>query len=46
MDERLGSGHTDFTSTPLRHDLVVLAPDALPILAHVREQGGFLLLEH
>jgi hypothetical protein len=26
----------------MRHDLVVFAPDGLAVLAHVREQGGFL----
>ncbi len=46
MNERFGGGHPDLTSAPLRHDLVVLPPDALPVLADVREQGGLLPFDH
>ena len=46
MNERFGGGHTDLTSAPLRHDLVVLPPDALPVLADVREEGGLLPFDH
>src|SRR5437879_12773455 len=45
MHERSGGGHTDLTSPPQRHDLVVLPPDALAVLADVREEGGLFLLD-
>ena len=45
-NERFGGGHPDLTSAPLRHDLVVLPPDALPVLADVREEGGLLPFDH
>ncbi len=45
VNERLGGGHTDLASAPPRHDLVVLPPDALAILAHMGEQGGLFLLD-
>src|SRR2546425_1255 len=46
MTERLGGEHTDLTAAPLRHDLVVLPPDALAVLADVCEQGGLFLVDH
>src|SRR3989442_15397077 len=46
MNERFGGEHTDLTPAPLRHDLVVLPPDALAVLADVREQGGLFLFDH
>ena len=46
MNERFGGEHTNLTSAPLRHDLVVLPPDALAVLAAMREQGGLFLFDH
>jgi len=45
-NERFGGGHPDLTSAPLRHDLVVLPPDAPAVLADVREQGGLFPFDH
>ena len=46
MNECFSRGHTGLTSAPLRHDLVMLPPDSLAVLADVREQGRLLLLDH
>src|SRR2546428_9744350 len=46
MNERFGGEHTDLASAPMRHDLVVLPPDAVAVLAAVREQGGLFLFDH
>ena len=46
MDEGLGSADAGFAPAPGRDNFMVLAPDALAVLADVREQGGFFLLDH
>ena len=46
VDKCFGGGHSDFAPAPLRHDFVVLPPDALAVLADVREQRGFFLFDH
>src|SRR5712671_976662 len=46
VDKGFGSTNPNFTSAPLRHHLVMLAPDALAVLADVREQRALLLIEH
>src|SRR2546426_8128804 len=45
MHECLGRANAGLTSAPLRHDLVVVPPNALAILAHVRKQRGLFLLD-
>ena len=45
MNECFSRGHPGLTSAPLRHDLVMLPPDSLAVLADVREQGSLLLLD-
>lgn len=46
MNERFRNGHTDFAPSPIRHDLMVFAPDALAVLTDVREKSGLFLLDH
>src|ERR1043166_6111367 len=46
MDERFGGGHTGLAAAPLCHDLVVLAPDPLAVLADVCEERRLFLIEH
>src|SRR5205823_11056017 len=46
MDEGLGSADAGFAPAPGRDDFMVLAPDALAVLAEVREQGPLLLVQH
>src|SRR5712672_650880 len=46
VDKGFGSSNPNFTSAPLRHDFVMLAPDALAVLADVREQRTLFLIEY
>ena len=45
MHEAFSRTDSGFSSPPLRNDLVMLAPDSLPVLADVCEQSGFFLFE-
>ena len=45
VDECFSGGHPDFAPAPLRHDLMVLAPNPLSVLADVCEQRGLLCVD-
>jgi hypothetical protein len=45
VHERLRRRHADLSAAPRGHDLVVLAPDPLAVLADVGEQRPLLLLD-
>ena len=46
MDEGFGGADSGLAAAPLGDDFVVLAPDALAVLADVGEQGGFFIFQH
>src|SRR2546422_7730083 len=45
MHECLGRANARLTTAPLRHDLVMLPPNALTILADMRKQRGLFFLD-
>ncbi len=42
VNERFGGGNSGFPPPPARDHLLMLAPDTLPVLAHMRKERGLL----